>query len=271
MDLVQGPVGEVTQGANPGWLKVYVGAPPVQYEKKGFPDVKVVEGGRLTIDGQRTAPIVMTSSLQTPDRYQDYLKGGVRIFRIVPQNAGQMITAPGGEEACFSRLIEGIRLQVETIHAMDKDAKFILMLALDMSNDWVVENPEEAIVLPDGQRIHASGPNNGLGFQHETPNGAYFLRRVGACVAEFVKRLETQPYAHIIIGVNFSHGRAGDDYWGLDTQIFKDEDGKWIIPDRYHYVFGDVGLAARRNFRDWLKAKYQTNENLSKSWNVGSI
>lgn len=268
-ELLKGPIGEITPGENPGGLRVAVGAPPVAYRQKGFPDARIVDGGRLAVDGQVVAPIIFTSSIQTPDRYQAWLKSGVRIFRIVPQGSGSVIPGEGDEEVHFARLIESITTQVTAIHAMDPEAKFILMLDIDMPNDWKEAHPEELIVMSNNERVMPLDPNNHtLGYLQETPNGQVVLRRMRYCLTQFVKRLEAQPYAHSILGFSLCHGRAGENYWGIDVNMSQDDHGDWIIPDRFKYVIGDVGLAARRSLRDWLRVRYKTKEALAKAWKV---
>lgn len=272
LEVIAGPVGEVTADEQPGRLKVYVGQPPVQYKKKGFPEVKVAQGGRLTVDGVPTAPIIYTSSLQTPDRYQEYLKSGIKIFRIVPGGAACVVPAEGDEELTYSRLLKSISTQVEAIHAMDRDARFLLYLDLDMPNAWKFEHPEELITLGNNQRlIPLDAANQSTGYMNETPNSPAVLRKIREALTTFIRRLEQQPYSRSILGFSFAHGRAGENYWGVDTNMSLDDDGKWIIPDRSKYVFGDFGVAARRNLRDWLKEKYKTKDALAKSWKVDNM
>jgi hypothetical protein len=268
LGVLPAATGEVTSGEQPGRLKIYVGAPPIQYAKSGFPNVKT-SGGRLSIDGVLTAPIVFTASLQTPERYVENLKSGVNIFRIMPQGVSSVVPDDGQEGAHFARMLETVKTQVEAIHSVNPNAKFLLALELDMPNDWKFEHPEDVIVLGDDTRLQPlSSTNHSIGYIQETPNSPAVLKKVRAALREFTTRLSKQPYAHSILGYSLMHGRAGENYWGIDSNMSQDEDGNWIIPPRSQYFWGDFGVSARRSFRDWLKAKYQTKENLALAWKV---
>ncbi|MBI4025183.1 MAG: hypothetical protein HY360_09395 [Verrucomicrobia bacterium] len=267
--LQPGPVGEITPGEQPGWLRISVGTPPVQYEKKGFPDAKIIKGGRLAIDGQPVAPMIFTSSLQTPDRYQTWLTSGVKIFRIGPAPVLSIIAGEGNEQSQRTRVMRMLDIQVEAIHAMNPDAQFLLMVDLDAPNDWILDHPEELIMMPNNDRVISLDPRNKFnGFMHETPNSTAYLRKLRTAMLELVKTLEARPYAHSILGMALAHGRAGENYHGVDVNVSQDDDGNWVIPDRMTWVWGDVGVAARRNFRDWLIARYKTKEELAKAWKM---
>ena len=69
------------------------------------------------------------------------------------------------------------------------------------------------------------------------------------------------------------HGRAGENYWGnADFVLQLDSDtNKLTIPSREQWTFGDVGVAARRHFRDWLKARYKTREKLREAWKMPDV
>lgn len=271
--LQDGGVGELTRGENDGWLRFHAGKPPVEYAKKGFADVKILPGGRLSVDGEVVAPMAFTTSLLTPDRFVDWAKSGVEIFRIPPHGPDQIV--PGEDDdpdAHFNRLFQVISLQVELVHAINPNAKFLLFMGLDMPNDWNLAHPEETILTSHGQRIMTLDFQNPLnGFTRETPNSAAKLRRLRWAIQEFVKRLEAQPYAHSILGIINVEGRAGENYWGLDVNFSKDDNGEFLIPNRANYVIGDMGVAARRDFRDWLKRKYKTKENLQKAWKMENV
>ncbi|NUN93575.1 MAG: hypothetical protein HUU04_07325 [Verrucomicrobiae bacterium] len=268
-EILSGPVGQVTGDPNPGALRVEVGAPPPPALKAGFPEVKIAGNGGLVVEGRTLAPMMFTSSLQTPDRYQDWLTSGVQIFRIPPQSSLSVMSAEEDEEVHLSKVMEMLRVQVETIRSMAPDAKFLLMLDLDAPTTWVHENPEELIMLPNNMKIISQDPKNKLnGFMHETPNSEVYLRRLRACTRRLVERLQAQPFAHSILGVVLTHGRAGENYEGLDVNSFVDDAGEWVIPDRDHWVWGDVGLAARRDFRDWLRAKYHADDRLAAAWKM---
>lgn len=271
--LQSGPVGTLGDGEDAGWLKLYVGKPPVQYTQRGFADVKILPGGRLSIDGKVVAPMAFTTSLFSPDRFAEWTKSGVHIFRIPTEGPDHFVPGEGGDdEIHFARLLRVIETQVEAAHAFDPDAKFLLFMSLDMPNDWNIAHPEETILMPNGRRIMTLDPKNPMnGFTRETPNSAARLARTRDAITTFVKKLEAQPYAHSILGIINTDGRGGENYWGVDTNFSLDDAGQYVVPDRLHYVFGDVGVAARRDFRDWLKAKYKTKENLQKSWKIADV
>jgi len=269
VELLPGPVGTVSGGGHPGRLRVAVGAAAPPALPAGFGDNRILPDGRLQVDGGVVAPILYTTSLQTPDRYQDWLTSGVRLFRIVPQGAGSVVPAKGAEDAHYRALLSVIETQVTTVRAMNPNARFILMLDLDMPNDWRATHHEELIVLGNNQRlVPLSAANHSLGYLRETPNAPGVMHAVTSSLTEFVGRLKQQPYAGSVIGIVMASGRAGENYWGLDINMRKDAAGKWLVADRLNYVIGDFGLAARRSLRDWLTDRYGTPEALSKAWQI---
>ncbi|NCO32651.1 MAG: hypothetical protein GW893_02110 [Armatimonadetes bacterium] len=272
LEFFPGPVGEVTTGEYPGRLRVEVGAPAIKYGTTGFPLVKTAPGGRLSVDGKIIAPIAYTSSLQTSDRYQEYLKSGTRIFRLVAGGSSSVVPNDADAEVMHTYLLNSISTQVAAIHAMAPDARFLLYLNLDTPNDWNLEHPEALITLGNDRRlIPLSATNASVGYMHETPNAPPVVAKVTRSLREFIGRLGQEPYAHSVLGCVFGQGRAGENYWGIDVNMSQDDDGKWVIPDRHHYVFGDYGIAARQSLRDWLREKYGNKETLAKAWKLAKI
>lgn len=265
--LRAGPVGEVTAGSHPGRLRVWLGTPPAPALAAGFGEHRIAPDGRLEVDGKIVPPILFTTALQTPDRYQDWLTSGVSLFRIVPQGAGGVVPSAGAEEAHWERLLGAIAVQVEAVRAMAAEARFLVMLDLDLPNDWRASHAEELVVLGNNQRlVPLSSTNHSLGYLRETPNAPGVMHAVTRSLTEFVTRLRQQPYAGSILGVVMAEGRAGENYWGIDINMRQDDKGEWIIADRLNYVFGDFGLAARRSLRDWLRERYGTADQLAAAW-----
>jgi hypothetical protein len=271
LQVVPGSVGQVTTGEQPGRLRVELGAPAVKYAKAGFPDAKIPQGGRLSIDGEIVSPILFSSSLQNSKHDSIYLQSGVKLFRIVPQGAGNVVPDDGEEEIFFERLLSSIRVQAEAIHSVNPDAKFILFLELDMPQDWKFEHPEEIIVLGNGSRFQPlKFRNPSTGYIQETPNSPAVIEKATRALRQFVAKLEKQPYASSVFGIALTHGRAGENYWGVDINLSL-ENGEYRIAQRPQYVWGDFGISARRSFRNWLQRRYKTKENLARAWKVSDI
>ncbi len=271
LQVVPGPIGQVTTGEQPGRLRVDLGAPAVKYAKAGFPNAKIPQGGRLSIDGDIVAPILFSSSLQNPKHDNIYLQTGVKLFRIVPQGAGNVVPDDGEEEIFFERLLQSIQVQAEAIHSVNPEAKFILFLELDMPQDWKFEHPEEIIVLGNGSRFQPlKFRNPSTGYIQETPNSPAVIEKATRALRQFIGRLEKQPYASSIFGVALTHGRAGENYWGIDINLAV-ENGEFRIAERPQYVWGDFGISARRSFRTWLQRRYKTKEELAQAWKVPGI
>lgn len=270
LQITPSAAGSVTADSMPSRLKVLLGTPPTALAE-GFPTVRVKDG-RLSVDGKNIAPIMFTSSLQTPAHYQKYLPSGVHLYRIIPSGAAMLAAAPGSESAHWKAWLDAVTMQINSVRSLDPDAKFLIQLDLDMPNDWVLAHPEQDILLGNGARIVPLVPTDAsLGFTHETPNAPEVLKTMQDSAATLVNLLEKQPYAHSIIGFNFAEGRAGENYWGLDANISKDANNDYIIPDRQKYFFGDFSDAARQGFVNWLREKYHTPENLATAWKMPNI
>lgn len=254
----------------PGRLKVLFdhSSPPLP---KGFPLVRVKDG-RLSVDGKNIAPIMFTSSLQSPAHYQKYLPAGVHLYRIIPSGAAPLAPSAGSEDAHWKAWLDAVTQQIESVRSLDPDAKFLIQLDLDMPNAWVLAHPEQNILLGNGARIvPLVRTDSSLGFTHETPNAPGVISAMQNAASKLVNLLAQQSYAHSILGFNFAEGRAGENYWGLNADITADASGKIIMPDRQKYFFGDFGDAARQGFANWLRQKYHTSGNLAAAWKMPEI
>lgn len=256
----------------PGWLKWMAGKPVPPTEKTGFSDNKISSDGRLTVDGSPLAPIIFTTALITPGAYVDWAGSGVDIFRVAPHATITTIPPKGEEEAFFARIFESLQLQIETLQAINPRARFLVLVDLDAPNEWVLENSESQILSPGGGQIMTTDLEDKLnGFLRETPNAPSYLHHMRHGLSEFVRRLEKQPYASRVMGLFFSRGRGGENYWGGADIVLRQDENGIHIPPREEYEWGDVSPVARRSFRDWLKKKYQTTEALRAAWKMPDV
>lgn len=258
---------------NPGWVTWDFGAPPSTAQKPGFSDNRIGEGGRVLVEGKPIAPIAYTSSLATMDRFTDWATSGVNLFRVGVAPTLSVISPDGDEETHLRHLFDALACQIEPLQALNGNARFILYVDINAPNEWVLRNPDSQIVTPDGTRLiprEIGKPDSA--FLRETPNAPDFLAVLQDSLRQFVTRLAEQPYADRVVGICLVHGRAGENYWGgADASLRLEEHGAPFIPDRNSFTFGDVGTAARRDFSQWLKGKYQTNEALRAGWKMPDV
>ncbi len=266
----KGSVGELSEDPHPGRLRVLLGRSPFLHARAVFPRCRILPGGRISIDGQVVAPILYTSSISRSDLQMDYLASGIRLFRIVPQNTCSLVPSQEPEETHYRRILRLIRLHAEAVLSVAPEARFLLMLRLDMPNAWKQEHPEEWIVMGRNQTLMpvADPREIAFGYVQETPNAPGTLGKTRRAVREFLRLLKREAYASSVIGIAFYHGIAGENYFGLENNLLADRQGRIFLADRKDYLIGDVGYAARRSLRDWLRAKYRTRRALARAWKV---
>ena len=272
LKIQSGNLGKITSGFNPGGLKLHLGKSEEDSRLTGFPKTQIDDNGRLCIDGKQVSPIVYTSSLQTLDNLQKYMSTGINIFRIMPLHGDRLVPVNENDNVHIKRFVNTVNFSIKPLIAMNHKAKFILQISLDLPNEWKFNNPEETIVLGNGQRlINKNAKDSSMGFYQESTASKAAHEKVYRAVKKFILLLKSEPSAKHIIGIFFTHGRAGENIWGLDNNQHIDNKGRWVIADRNNMVFGDFSLAARRSLVQWLMKKYKTSKKLEKAWQVKNI
>ena len=236
---------------------------------KGFPqaELRMLDGNpTLTIDGQKTAPIIWSSSYGNYRRYAEYSSTGVKIFRPIIE--GGPIPAPGEAEEYYRWWFGEVDRMVQAALAVDPQIKLMPALTMDPNPEWLFENPSEQFLSGRGTSIIPlliTVPERG---QVRPTFMSQAWRKAGAeGLRRLVQHMRAQPYAPSILGLIFFAGRAGENYWGgNELNLFRNEKDEWDARPRAQWDQGDFSTAARRTFRDFLIAKYKTDAALQQAW-----
>lgn len=152
----------------------------------------------------------------------------------------------------FTYALEELRIAAEATPS----AGIIINLNVLWPRDWVENNPEHAWLNQEGQRGHGSTIHF-AGFTEELPDGYRWwpspysskaLEDAADVIRAFLQEVRAGPYANRIAGCFISGGHDGQFYTASE---------RWAD-------YSEVGVQA---FRDWLRKRYGTTEQLQQAWN----
>jgi len=204
----------------------------------------------LWINERPVAPIAMVPIDHFPrDVCRDFAAAGVHVYshilwtwaRVVPESKARKLDectdwwlGPG--QYAFER----VDRQVQAIIEADPQAYIFLRLKLDPPGWWVSANPDELSQHEDGRR----GPQYSMASEKWEETYERMLR-------DLIGHVEASSYAGHIIGYQPAGGSASEWFWyGQDKGLI------------------DYSPAARKRFREWLRARYQEDvAALKKAWN----
>ncbi|NOY80230.1 MAG: hypothetical protein GXP31_04405 [Kiritimatiellaeota bacterium] len=236
---------------------------------RDFPhcEVRTVDGDpTLHIDGKPTAAILWSSSYGNYRRYSEYAATGVKLFRPILQ--GSPICAPGEEDEFYPWWFEQVDRMLSAAVDVDPEIRLLPAVWMDPNPGWLFARPSEQMLGGRGHPViplSLSVPDRG---QVRPTFMSQAWRRAGAdALKRLVRHMRGRSYAPNVIGVCLLAGRAGENYWGgNERNIFKDEQGRYEAKPRGQWDIGDFSMAARRTFREFLMAKYGTDDALRRAW-----
>jgi hypothetical protein len=153
--------------------------------------------------------------------------------------------------------IDKAQRQVRGVLAQCPDANVVIRIHVNAPFWWNEANKDECTQFADGEVDESL--KAGLPFHNEEYDINRSLRaslasekwkaEAGQKLVEFCKKLSKTAEGKSVVGMHVSGGIYGEwHYWGF------------IKHDP------DTGKAMTQYFRNWLKNKYKTNENLQKAW-----
>ncbi len=175
-------------------------------------------------------------------------KSGVKIFLL-------SCNTPWAGEDYFELFDQEVRMLLEVV----PDAYIIARFALHPSKEWFEQNPDECIMYEDGTKVpfHIWTESK----EYDVP-GFYSLcsskwREDAAdmlCIAW--QKVLSMPYGDRIIGCMPTAGKTSE--W-LYPHVLLNHEKKAAL---------DHSKAFKREFSDYLRQVYKTDENLKKHWNM---
>lgn len=220
--------------------------------RKGYPE--------LIIDGESVAPIVYAlSDFPGAKSNTAYAQRNIRNFgeqgvNIVALDTDLRLGWRKGIAFDPEPLIAEI---TDAIEANDK-AKFIIRLHINAPYWWCKENLDQCVICrtPEGDSI---GVDRGEDYVRVIRGDRDELRASvasekfisDACenIGAFLEALKGTPEGDALLGIQPAYGRNGE----------------------WHAFGPDVSLPMKDYFKLWLHNKYNSNEELAKSWNDPSV
>jgi len=158
-----------------------------------------------------------------------------------------LVDVAENEDANVDLAFRIIDRQIRVIRSYSPDARFLIAMIYRPTAAFLAEHEDQRVLLPDGRR-------------HWTSTASPLFRDTSERVThKLVTRLLTQPYAHWIIGYELQALSDGTFRW------FGHADGR--LGPRDELQFGvDLSEPALAAWREWLRAKYGTDEALRAAW-----
>lgn len=157
--------------------------------------------------------------------------------------------------------LDTVQLQLAGLLKACPDAAVMIRFHVNPPKWWQEKYPEENTLYPDAK----AKPDINWGIQRlieddeETPArtslASYkWKEAAGSKFKEFLNKLQSLPEAKALFGIQVAGGVYGEwHYWGfLDNEP-------------------DVSKPMENFFRDWLKEKYKTNNQLQLAWNDATV
>ncbi len=205
----------------------------------------------IFINGKPYPPMMATVRTLEDDRLvvdQEYLRrlgeSGVRIFFLI-------CSTPWIRENALELFDREARMLLEAV----PDAYIIPRIVLHPSNQWIEENPGEAITYTDGSRPSAYMFTEA--YCTTMPHvyslcSAKWREDAGKVLAETWRQLLALPYGDRIVGCFLAAGGTSEWYYMLP-----------VVKDGMTLGYSD---SFRRNFGWYLRETYKTDEALQKAW-----
>lgn len=239
-----------------------------------FPRCQILSDGgspALHIDGESVPPILWSSSYGNYRRYSEYARTGVKLFRPIVE--GTPVPAPGEEEEYYTWWLAQVDRMLAAAVSVDPQVRLLPAVWMDPNPQWLFDKPSEQLLGGRGTLV--------VPLSHVVPDRGQvrptFMsqawRRAGATgLKRLVRHMRTSAYAPNVIGVCFMAGRAGENYWGgNEHNVFINEAGAYDCKPREQWELGDLCLAARLTFRDFLIRTYGSDRALRRAWRRDDI
>ncbi|MHB8997468.1 MAG: beta-galactosidase [Armatimonadota bacterium] len=138
--------------------------------------------------------------------------------------------------------------QVRAYLAVDPDAYLDILVRLVPPRWWFEAHPEEMVAYATSDKIDSSDESGRV--LRPSPASELWRKDVGEAWTALIKHMETAPWGKRVIGWHACYGIYAEwHYFGSWTQQYP-----------------DTGAAMTRNFREYLKAKYATDQALQQAW-----
>ena len=172
-------------------------------------------------------------------------KSGIKFVEYLT-SSNRCFVAPG--EYDFTVLDNDIK----RILTLNPNAAIIVAFRVDLQGNWVSDNPDELIG-------YANGPADGKGgqvgrFRAPSMASSVFRSEISNFLTSAVRYMQQKDYYKRVVGVRVGYGVFGEwHYYGMKLEM------------------PDTGKAMTREFRKFLKNRYQSDAALQAAWHDKSV
>ena len=217
----------------------------------------------IMIDGRPYPPMTITVPIKNPAYLKDLGEAGLKIYYIEasttwnnPGMKAPNVPFERGDHKCALNGLEQTIRDLDMLMSAVPDAYVMLRLNVAPPTDWVNAHPEEMLTYSDGSHRKVICTSVGRG---EVLDGMHSLcselwrRDADQALAEYFDALEKTPHFDRVIGFFLCAGGTSEWYY---PQPLETEDG----------AYGDFSEPFRREFEQFLRNKYGTEEELRRVW-----
>ena len=209
----------------------------------------------LFVNGQAQAGMTWATYGPTAQVFRDFTEAGIKFytFAATPTEAGyglSQTTWKAPDEYDYSQLDQRVALLLQE----NPNAYFFPRLYLHAPKWWSEKHPDDCVLLDPGDGkpiplIHAGGkPAPSWASEQWRKDTVEGLRRL-------IAHVEASPYADRVIGYHLASGTTEEwMMWGANED-------EWVD-------YSPVNIA---RFREWLRAKYATDEKLRAAWHNPAV
>ncbi len=225
----------------------------------------------IMIDGKVYPPMmatVKTSKIDTIEVDREYYrslgKSGIKIFFLI---CDTLWIKPNA----LDLLCE----EAEIILNEVPDAYIMLRLGMHPTAEWCEQNPDETMTYSDGAKKQAQLYTESFETLYPAMyslSSQKWREDASKAMLEIFEKLKETPFWVRIAGCFFAAGGTSEWYYLTPTEYTAKstytDSGGWIqtTDTDYNNVYADLSPAFRKEFSRYLKAKYETDENLRKAW-----
>lgn len=239
-------------------IENYNGSPAIMIDGKAYPPmmatIAMTNGKDVRVDGEY---------------YRNLGKSGIKIYFLICDTEW---LKPGAYEL----FCEEASLLLKAV----PDAYIMLRIGMHPPVEWCEQNPGETLCYSDGKKKPAHLHTESYIADYPaiySMSSQKWREDASKALMDILERVEQSPYADRVIGCFFAAGGTSEWYYLTPTEYTSKttyvDSGGWIQTrdTDYENVYGDLSPAFRREFSQYLKEKYKTDEKLREAWNDDSV
>ncbi len=171
-------------------------------------------------------------------------RAGIQNYRLVLDLKEAWVSP---EEIDYSKMEEA----VDAMLAACPEAVFALHINIQMPNWWLDQNPDQVCTFADGSRTGADRYMQSLASRKWVEDASQAIRQT-------IRYLGGRSYACRLWGISIAEGHNGEWFWP-------------VTDSRQNYSWGGYNRCDQEYFREHLRRKYGTDQQLQKAWHNPAV